>query len=422
MRRSRRKALEVGPDGTAPVTLLTNPLPRAMSIVDYGANDIVASSWLSASGVSQDAVSSMREPPPMEVVSSTSMKVIGDFVVAVVDAWKACVLGVMTTPLNPGERQAQILSFTAQAAARVAAAINSTKASFKTYRSMDLSAPTPSNVPTIDGVLDFAAMNAAMDEACRFLVDATLTAARDTIEASPSEQILRIFYEVGQFFAEWAGEHRPGVIGVAQKSASTTHLHEGSKMITLAQFEEMATKDPAKFVAVLKSVADAYNAQQPKSTVRFAWGDTGFTPEDVSAIMSTIGNTQNGMALLDAIASAVNRLDLERVGLQGDSPQVASSMKSAFGGVVAAAIKDSKNPLHGVFSSAVKSAIIEASKDLNGELATAVKRIVAPSFEEAIRQVFVNAPDQAPAVDDDGFNFGIDDKNHVDQFAPVLPK
>lgn len=42
------RALEVQPDGTAEVMLLTNPIPRAVSLVSWGANNTPAASWKSS--------------------------------------------------------------------------------------------------------------------------------------------------------------------------------------------------------------------------------------------------------------------------------------------------------------------------------------------------------------------------------------
>ena len=125
-----KRTLEVDAEGMANVLVLGHPIPRALSVVAWGANDEPAVSWKSAdaptatsSSAMEDPALILRTPPSADViqVDSLSKQGIQAFVSETLDALNATSQQVLATPLSAAERSSRIRALHSQAGARVAA-------------------------------------------------------------------------------------------------------------------------------------------------------------------------------------------------------------------------------------------------------------------------------------------------------------
>lgn len=226
-----RRKIEVGADGMADVLVLTDPIPRHLSIVSWGANDLPATSWKSAGGESPQEV--LRTFPAEAVdIKGLNLQRVQAFVAETLDAWSASVASVLKNPLRAMDRAAQVQALTAQAGARVAAfstAISPILASVtKTYKTAGLVLPDPPTSSTLQGELDRRQFMAGMETASGAITDQVLSLMRDSGSfASTTEAILSLFGQVGGSFARWASSMPDGVVGVvtpdvAEKASGRT--------------------------------------------------------------------------------------------------------------------------------------------------------------------------------------------------------
>lgn len=444
MRRNRRN-LQVGADGMADVVCLTNPMPRHLSLVSYGANDRVASSWMSARGLSPDVVLTMlREPPGSTVVtlcSSGDASEVLRFIDETLDAWRAVVLDCLDRPLTGAERASRIMGATSQAAARVTALAYAVGPEKIAAIARSVSEPFPVRTePTVESQVDRKYFVRAVDACVPFIRASAVEAMRTSPAATMTEDIMAAFSQVGSELAQWAAEIKDGVVGVAdtqragarhnkadlarmqkmrellgellpeqedeaEDDTETPAGAENSMKITLADIDAVASADPLGFLAVVHKAVKAAKEKDPQAAQKFAWGESGVTPYDTAGILNAVTALAEGGQLIGAITAAVGGIDLDRAAGQGDSPQVAAAMKAAFGKVVSAALKDASNPLH--------KAVLEA---------------VAPSVSEAITATIKAFLDGEPAQANPAGHFDLNgdagDKTYdqlLDGLAPATP-
>jgi hypothetical protein len=365
VRRSRRQ-LNVGPDGTAEVVLLTNPIPRHLSIVDWGANDRPASSWKSASPPGDV----LRDPPGPQAIqrAGASADELVGFIDETLDAWETVLIDVLDRPIAASDRAARVIACTNQAAARVAAlavAVGHAKmAEVASQRRVDLQ-PHMRLEANTETQIDRNAFVRSLGQAKVHLRDSVVSVLAAGGEGSSTETILGIFSEVGCLFAQWASEIRDGVVGVAAKSSSTP---QEAPVLTIVMLAALAKEDPVGFLEVVDQARKDAAAKFPEAAKKFAWGDTGVEQFDPQEFIRQLRDFQGGEAILGMIASAVSSVDVDAAASISGTPKVNSAMKSAaraaFAKTIAAEIK--ANP--------------------SGDLANAIKEMVAPSVAEAMVQ------------------------------------
>lgn len=392
---SRRK-LQVGPDGKADVMLLTDPVPRHLSIVNWGANDRPATSWKSADA----PMEVLRSPPSMVDINGVSLASIQSFMVETLDAWEAVIAQVLSTPLSAAERGARVRGHTIQAGARAAAlaAAIGQKASqaTKTYKAVDLSLPEIPTASTLQGELDRRHFSAAVQQASAALIDMTISAMSGEGEGhSSTESILNAFAQAAKLFEEWAVSLPDGVVGISQEAPSETQnagarhsqadkakLNQVLTLLTdilgeddlptttensamnIEDLKSLAENDPVGFLSIIKTAVKNAKKEGVTDTRKFMWGETGVDPHSVQEVMGPLRDMLNGELLAGLISGAVSGVDVNGAAT-GDSPQVASTMRSAIGKALAA----------------------ELESKPEGEVATAIKTAVAGSVAEAIKQV-----------------------------------
>lgn len=240
-----RRRLDVGADGKANVMLLTDPIPRHLSIVSWGANDRPATSWKSADAPSQV----LRSPPGMQAidVGGLSLQRVQHFVTETLDAWGAVVQEVLATPLSAAERASRIQGHTAQAGARIAAFTTAVAprlaSATASYRSVaDLSLPIPPDASTLQGEIDRRRFVAGLEQASAVVMDKVLNLMKNSDGKSPTENILALFGQVGGVFAKWASSMPSGVVGVSV-TENAWQVASGSTGATAGHSHSYSTND-----------------------------------------------------------------------------------------------------------------------------------------------------------------------------------
>jgi hypothetical protein len=382
---ARRRKLDVGTDGMADVMLLTNPLPRHLSIVDWGANDRPAVSWMSADAAPPHPGSTvLRDPPKAEAVTRSSLSVdaVEDFVRETVTAWRAVVQDTLDRPLLAADRSARIRGATAQASARVAALAHAVgEAKIQAVTKSRAAAPVeplaPRTAATVETQIERTRFLAATEYLEAYLVEAALTAMAGTAPAQMTEAILGVFSEAGSYLASWAAEIRDGVVGVAPVEASTkagarhakadkarleqirlildeldppAPAESTEKTMNLEQLQLLAAADPVGFCSLIQKATQEANAKLPAGSKKFAFGETGVGQDSPEAIQ-----------LAGLIASAISGVDVEGASAKA-SPQAAATMKSAI----------------------VEAISTELAANLEGKLAKAIEAIIAPKVASAL--------------------------------------
>lgn len=362
------RRLNVDEAGMAEVVLLTDPIPRHVSLVGWGANNAPAVSWKAADPTAAHLV--LRSPPTGK--AADPLKVDGpafrDFIVETLDAWSSCMDSILATPLQPGDRGAQMRAITVQAGARIAAAVkvlgSAAQQAALSHRSAGLKLPSIPMTTTLQGEIDRRVIRSAIEAASAYLLDACLESAKG---GSTTEHILSAFAAAADAFAGAASTLPAGVVGaaVAAKSARPNVPGTETPMLTLASLQALIAEDPIKFLETLQAAVVAAKAKGPDGVSvakKFAWGETGVEPHDPGQILAGLVGFQNGEALQQAIANAVAGVDVAKA--TGTGVTVAATMRSAFAKFIASEI--SANPV--------------------GELAIAVKSLVAPDVATAVTE------------------------------------
>lgn len=261
------RRLEVGQDGMADVRLMRDPIPRHMSIVDWGANNSPAVSWKAAS--SEVARLTLRTPPAGKIVdvklaSSTTLR---DFIGETLDAWMAVQDSILASRITAAERGAQVRAITVQAGARIAAAIKILGAHAATiaaaHKAAGLKLPELPTASTLEGEIDRRRFRAAMEAASAYLMDGVLTIAKDLTDAqTATEAVLALFAKVADDFSGAAWSMPSGAVGVATKAAPEpkgpmrTKLVDASELIEeLSEPQDYALSialDDKKFIWTVK--------------------------------------------------------------------------------------------------------------------------------------------------------------------------
>ena len=392
-----RRKLDVGSDGMADVLVLTDPIPRHVSLVSWGANDRPAVSWKNAAPPAEV----LRSPPSSDVVdiSSLNMQRVQGFISETLDAWGATVSEVLATPLSAAERSSRVQALTVQAGTRIAAfsAAVTTKGlagATRSYKTVGLQIPEPPSASTLQGELDRRQFMAGIEQASAAVTDRVLSLMRDSGDfPSITEGIMSTFHDIAIGFASWAASMPAGVVGVGAKPEATqnagsrnskadqakldkimallaelgatkSNSSEKSIMsITVADLQRLADEDPVGLITAIKSALDTARNKAPDVAKKFMWGETGVMQESTEAILAALGNMQSGDALASLIAQAVGGIDVGTAA-ETDNTQVAATMRSALS----------------------KHITSEITKNPEGDLAVAVKGLVEPSVTEAITE------------------------------------
>lgn len=241
---TRRKLL-VGPDGKADVTLLTDPIPRHLSLVGWGANDEPAATWKSA-----EAPQKVLRTFPAEMVdlSLLSLDRVQMFVGQTLDALIATVGDVLGKPLRAEERSAQIRALFSQAGARLAAFSSATDrilgSVVKTYKSQGLQIPGIPTGTTLQGEIDRRQYMAHLQMASSAIVDSVLSSMQDPGQfGSTTESILHLFGDAGSMFCSWAASLPDGVVGLPTPDTSTKATGRTGNAGTVNHSHEYTTGD-----------------------------------------------------------------------------------------------------------------------------------------------------------------------------------
>lgn len=401
-----RRRLEVGADGMANVLLLRNPIPRHLSLVAWGANDVPAVSWKRAG---MDASQVLREPPTAADISMVDMRGASSFISETLDAWRVTIADVLRTPLSPEERGARVRALTLQAGARIsayahAATAASLSAVSASYKTVGLKLPEPPDASTLDGELDRRRFMSGVEQASGALSDRVLSMMRDSSlddgSMSLTEAILASFGGAANVFDRWALSMPAGVVGVHQPDASIKNSPENP--MTIEDLQRLAQENPVAFLTAFKSALEAVQKSAPDVAKKFMWGDTGVTQESPEAILAMLNDLSSGAAFQGIIASAVGSIDLNAVAT-GDSPQVAATMRAGLGKILA----------H------------ELATNPTGELAASIKASVAESVAKAVsgalEAVLAGTGNNDPA-NSGGFDFGFKaDEEDNDPLKVYLP-
>ena len=438
-----KRALEIGPDGMANVLVLSNPIPRALSVVSWGANDEPAVSWKSAvSGEFKSADEAhvvLRSPPSADVikVDEITQDSVTNFAAETLSALRATIEQVLSTPLNPSDRATRVQALHSQAGARMAAfaaAISATKlkTAVRTYKSADLKLPEAPTQSTLNGELDRRAFLSGLEQASAFLTDRTLSSIKDPGSfKTATAAILAAFGQAGHALAQWAAAMPAGVVGVPQEPATTENAGarqvadvatarriidlmrgvlgeppsptttEKQIMLTITMLAALADQDPKGFWDVAsKAFSDLSPEDRLSVSKKFEWGENGVTPHDPSGILGQIPGIQGDQPILGMILSAVTGIDVNRVAQ--DNVQVAS-MRSAPTATV-------RSEAQAKFEAQIRTGLMnQVAKELEsnpgGPLALEVKKLVAPDVAEAVKQAIqhvvttINASGDEPSND-----------------------
>lgn len=415
-----RRKIVVGADGMADVMVLTDPIPRHLSLVSWGANDRPATSWKSATQSPQQILRSF--PEGATDVSKLNLEAVQAFVAETLDAWTASVVNVLQQPLRAAERSAQVQGLTSQAGARVAAfatAIAPILSSVtKTYKTAGLKLPDPPTSSTLQGELDRRQFMSGMEQASGAITDRVISLMRDSGGfATVSEGILSLFGEASTMFMQWAYSMPDGVVGVTtQRSAPAetqkldkildllTTSTENAMNITIADIQRLADENPVGLMTAIKTALETTKVRAPEIATKFAWGDTGVEQEDTAGILASLGGFQGGEAIAQLIAGAVAGIDISSQA-ERDNVQVAATMRSFV----------------------LEHAKAELTENPKGEFAETIKSILAPDIGEAVAaSMKMVLQGMAP---DDGKSFGLSQFSAVpensnpdaDPFAPDFP-
>jgi hypothetical protein len=349
------RRLEAGADGMAEVLLLTEPIPRHVSLVDWGANDAPAVSWKTANPTAAHLV--LRSPPSGKVASALTVDgpTLREFVGETLDAWMACVDSVLASSLQAGDRAAQIQALTVQAGARIAAALKilgpAAAAAAAAHKSAGLKVPEVPTATTLEGEIDRRRLRAAMEAASAFLIDVSLEAAKLTSGAT--EAVLSAFSQVAGVFCKATSSLPAGVVGAATSKSSP----RSENLMTLANLQALAAEDPVGFLKTIRAAVEAAKKSGDdgvKVAQKFMWGETGVDPYDPSGILSSLVGFQDGTALQGAIASAVGGIDANKA--TGAGMTVAATMRKALRSLILADIKAEPE---GEFAIAIKTLVAE---------------------------------------------------------------
>lgn len=370
----RVRRLAVGPDGTAEVLLLTDPIPRHVSLVDWGANDQPAVSWKTADPTAAHLV--LRSPPSGKVASATSVDgpVLREFIIETLDAWASCFDAVLASPLQSGDRAAQVQALTVQAGARIAAALKilgpAAAVAASAHKAAGLKVPEVPSASTLQGEIDRRRLRSAIEGASAFLLDASLEAAK--LATGATEVILASFAEVASAFGAALSSLPAGVVGAAPaatRRSAPTRILEIDMNPTLAQLQAIAEADPVGFLKMIKSAVTAAQktgTEGVQVAKKFMWGETGVDPYDPGGILAGLASFQDGVALQAVIANAVGGIDANKA--VGSGVTVAATMRKAQVGLLVAELKTAPN---GELAAAIKEALAE---DIAGAVVETVRR------------------------------------------------
>lgn len=359
-----RRALNISPDGTAEVLLLTDPIPRHLSLVDWGANDAPAVSWKTVDPTAAHLI--LRSPPSGKVTSASTVDgpTLRDFISQTLDAWTSCFDAILSSALQPGDRAAQMQAVTVQAGARIAAAFtvlgSAAASAASAHKAAGLKIPEVPTASTLQGELDRRRLRAAIEGAAAFLLDASLEAAK--LPSGATEAILGAFSDVAAAFSSALSSLPAGVVG-ATPSATHRSAIPSENPMTLLAFQTLLTEDPVGTLKALNAAVETAKRAGPEGLAvakKFMWGETGVDPYDPNAILAGLVGFENGTALQAAIANAVSGIDANKA--SGTGVTVAATMRKAH----------------------VRMLITELKTDPSGELAQAFKAALAEDIGTAV--------------------------------------
>ena len=430
-----RRRIEVGADGMADVLCLTDPIPRHLSIVSWGANDRPATSWKSANPDMAPQEVLRTFPADAVDVAKMNLQRVQGFIGETLDALVASYASVLKNPLRSADRGAQVRALTSQAGARIAAFATAVAPLIagvtKTYKTAGLTLPDPPTSSTLQGELDRRQFMASAEQASAAITDMVLSLMRDSGGfATATEGILSLFGQVGSQFAQFAASMPDGVVGVVQTPDATENAGRRNKTtdqsklntiltllqelgaelptstenvamsITIADLQRLAEENPVGFMTAVKTAMEVTKNRAPEIVQKFVWGESGVSQHDPAAILAELGSFQSGDALLSMITGAVAGIDVGTMA-EKDNTQVASTMRSALATHVTESIK----------------------ADPNGELAQSIKAALAPHIAGAVADSMkmVLQGMQGSGSDSTPFGMGSFSADDSDPLAVALP-
>lgn len=370
----RRRILNADPDGMADVVVLGNPIPRHLSIVDFGANGRVASTWKSSSEQGPD-LSMLRAPPSATLLEASRLdiKVLSDFSTEVMSAWRSIIVEILSMDISAEDRASRVRSVSTQASARIAALASYAATEMipvvKSTNSVDLGEAPKAQGTHLDAEMDRRTFIKQLDEAVAWTPKAVVESLRGATPENTVETVLAVIESVSDVFIGWAGALPDGRIGVLPtgEQKSTPPPSSETDMLTIEDLAKLAEGDPKGFLTIVHNAFQAVKTSHPTEAKKFAFGDTGVDAYDTNAVINAIRGITDGDMLLQMIATAVGGVDLERA-MANATPQVASSMKSVI---------DVRDGL-------ARFVTAELKRDPQGALASEIRTIVAGSVAEAI--------------------------------------
>lgn len=478
-----RRRLEVGSDGMADVMILTNPIPRHISIVSWGANDAPAQSWKSASQEAS-AQQILRSFPAESVkIDNLALTHIQAFVKETMDAWVAACADVLRNPLRSADRGAQIQALTVQAGARIAAYSTALSSRLgpatKTYKSQGLTLPKVRTATTLQGEIDRRNYMTGLTEATAALTDNIITMMKNpSTTISVTEGVLNMFAEAGHFFSSWAASWPDGVVGAAtaevpvdsKKGSGTTdtggvipHEHEyttgdnrtGSVVGALGDVEPHSHPvNPGTLYTGLAGKRP-HRHKIPESLAWLPQKNTSHPTSTENAMNFTITDLQrlaedNPVGFITAIKTAIEsakqrapevaqKLAWGDTGVeQHNVSDILSTLGSMEGGemimrMIAGAVSgidvnnraqmDNTQVASAMKSGMVKYVISEISENPDGELSSAIKSALAKDIAEAVSESMKMVLNSMQTGDEGGpFGFGnFEVPENDDPLAAAIP-
>ena len=295
----RVRTLQVGADGKALVTLMTDPIPRHISIVNWGSNGLPAQSWRASEMLPAQAAIMLRETPHLSPDATTLKRNVDE----TCSALRVLIIDTMGLNITAAERKAQVTGFFAQAGARLAVIARSLgnqaiARAAASYRSAGIKRPDkPAEGTSFDSELGMRQFEKWLDDSLAYLADDTMRSFQEAEKQKSTdglaETVLSICSWTGYDLAWYAGSMPDGQVGAkrstrsAPESTTPSPTTEPSTMITaielLKALRSLAQEEPGSFLELSVLATNEATKRgiqvKPTAAMRMAWGETGVQTE-----------------------------------------------------------------------------------------------------------------------------------------------
>lgn len=387
----RVRTLLVDDDGMAEVDLMTDPMPRHISIVKWGSNGYPAQSWRSAPEFTPAAAATALRATP--TISPTA-KALQNAIEETMSALRAVIADCMNQNVTSGERGSMITAYCSQAGARLAIIARSlgpqkSARAAADYSGAGISRPKTPDGTTLQSEFSRRAFDRWVDESLTWAADAVMIAFRDAETNGSSdglaETVLTYLGYVGWDLSWYVQSLPDGQIGAAQRSSPDTTLETNNmlnKTDLLAALRDLAVTEPAAFLELnnraLKAAADSGVTVRPTAAMRAAWGETGAEGQPDPAGQLALGA---GDQLDRLIANSLQGIDFSVI------PSGASPFTTAMRSAIERGVKAFAPAAATIDDNMIIAAIKRDLESAAPVLGDAVKKLVAPSVVNAIRGV-----------------------------------